>query len=161
MNKHTQTTSERKRDETMKRNSAVVIGYALSALTVAILLADAGVILFIPTKLQLEMSATGFPMTLTRSLGVTEVLVAILYAAPRTAVLGAILIAGFFGGAICAHFRVGEMGSPAELVATAIGVIAWAGLWLRNARLRELHYCLWSAARRHVDVIATTPSLAI
>ena len=65
-------------------------------------------------------------------------LVAILYAVPRTAVLGAILVAGFFGGAICTHFRVGELGSPAELVATAIGIIAWAGLWLRNPRLREL-----------------------
>jgi uncharacterized membrane protein YoaK (UPF0700 family) len=57
---------------------------------------------------------------------------------PRTAVLGAILIAGFFGGAICAHFRIGEMGSPAELVAIAIVIIAWAGLWFRDARLREL-----------------------
>jgi DoxX-like family len=138
MNTQTQTASEWKRDEATRRNSAVVIGHVLSALTVAILLADAGVILFIPTKLQPEMSATGFPMTLARSLGVTEVLIAILYAVPRTAVLGAILIAGFFGGAICAHFRVGEMGSPAELVAAAIGVIAWAGLWLRNVRLREL-----------------------
>ena len=122
----------------MKRKSAVITGYVLSALTVAIVLADAGVILFFPDKLHAEMNATGFPMTLTRSLGVIEVFVAILYAVPRTAVLGAILIAGFFGGAICAHFRVGEMGSPAELVAIAIGIIAWAGLWLRDTRLREL-----------------------
>jgi DoxX-like family len=96
------------------------------------------VILFIPTKLQPLMNATGFPMTLAQSLGVIEVLVAILYAAPRTAVLGAVLIAGFFGGAICAHFRLGEMGSSTELVALAIGIIAWAGLWFRDARLREL-----------------------
>jgi hypothetical protein len=121
-----------------KRSSAVVAGYVLSTLTVAILLADAGVTLFIPTKLEAEMGATGFPMTLARSLGVIEVSVAILYAVPRTAVLGAILLTGFFGGAICAHFRVGEIGSPAELVSTAIGIIAWAGLWFRDARLREL-----------------------
>jgi hypothetical protein len=121
----------------MKRKPAAITGYVFSALTVAILLADAGVILF-TTKLQAEMNATGFPITLARSLGVIEVLVAILYMAPRTAVLGAILIVGFFGGAICAHFRLGEMGSPAELVATAIGIIAWAGLWFRDARLREL-----------------------
>ena len=122
----------------MMKNYAVVTGYVLSALTVVILLADAGVVLFIPTQLQAEMSAMGIPMRLGRSLGVIEVLVAILYAVPRTAVLGAILVAGFFGGAICTHFRVGELGSPAELVATAIGIIAWAGLWLRNPRLREL-----------------------
>ena len=120
------------------RKYAVATGYVLSALTVVILLADAGVVLFIPTQLQAEMSAMGIPMTLGRSLSVIEVLVAILYAVPRTAVLGAILVAGFFGGAICTHFRVGELGSPAELVATAIGIIAWAGLWLRNPRLREL-----------------------
>jgi len=122
----------------MKRKSAVITGYVLSALTIAIVLADAGVILFFPAKLHAEMNATGIPMTLARTLGVIEVLVAILYAVPRTAVLGAILIAGFFGGAICAHFRVGEMGSPAEFVATAIGIVAWAGLWLRDTRLREL-----------------------
>ena len=120
------------------RKYAVATGYVLSALTVVILLADAGVVLFIPTQLQAEMRAMGIPMRLGRSLGVIEVLVAILYAVPRTAVLGAILVAGFFGGAICTHFRVGELGSPAELVATAIGIIAWAGLWLRNPRLREL-----------------------
>lgn len=120
------------------RKYAVATGYVLSALTVVILLADAGVVLFIPSQLQAEMSAMGIPMRLGRSLGVIEVLVAILYAVPRTAVLGAILVAGFFGGAICTHFRVGELGSPAELVATAIGIIAWAGLWLRNPRLREL-----------------------
>jgi hypothetical protein len=122
----------------MKRSAAVTTGYVLSALTVAILLADAGVTLFIPTKLDAEMNATGFPMTLSLSLGVLEVLVAILYAVPRTAVLGAILITGFFGGAICAHFRIGEMGSPPEFVAMAIGIIAWAGLWFRYTRLREL-----------------------
>jgi hypothetical protein len=138
MNEHTQTASEWKRDEAMKGNFAVVTGYVLSALTVAILLADAGVTLFIPTQFQAEMNAAGFPMTLAPSLGVIEVLVAILYAAPRTAVLGAILIAGFSGGAICAHFRLGEMGSPPELVSAAIGIIAWAGLWFRDARLREL-----------------------
>ena len=120
------------------RKYAVATGYVLSALTVVILLADAGVVLFIPSQLQAEMSAMGIPMRLGRSLGVIEVLVAILYAVPRTAILGAILVAGFFGGAICTHFRVGELGSPAELVATAIGIIAWAGLWLRNPRLREL-----------------------
>jgi hypothetical protein len=120
------------------RKYAVATGYVLSALTVVILLADAGVVLFIPSQLQAEMSAMGIPMRLGRSLGVIEVLVAILYAVPSTAVLGAILVAGFFGGAICTHFRVGELGSPAELVATAIGIIAWAGLWLRNPRLREL-----------------------
>ena len=127
-----------RRDEPVMRKYAVATGYVLSALTVVILLADAGVVLFIPTQLQAEMSAMGIPMRLGRSLGVIEVLVAILYAVPRTAVLGAILVAGFFGGAICTHFRVGELGSPAELVATAIGIIAWAGLWLRNPRLREL-----------------------
>jgi hypothetical protein len=73
MNEHTQTASEWKRDEAMKRNFAVVTGYVLSALTVAILLADAGVTLFIPTQFQAEMNAAGFPMTLAPSLGVIEV----------------------------------------------------------------------------------------
>jgi hypothetical protein len=55
---------------------------------------------------------------------------AILYAIPATAVLGAILVTGFLGGAICAHVRIGELGSPPEMFAQSIAlgtlVIAFA-----------------------------------
>ena len=55
-----------------------------------------------------------------------------------TATLGAILITGFFGGAICTHFRLGEIGSPPQLICLALGVITWVGLYLRNPTVRKL-----------------------
>ena len=60
------------------------------------------------------------------------------YAIPQTAVLGAILIAGFFGGAICVHLRMGEIGGPPQIVSLVIGILAWAGLVLRDRTVRAL-----------------------
>ena len=62
----------------------------------------------------------------------------ILYAIPRTAMLGAILLTGFLGGAICTHFRLGEIGSPPQLICLALGILVWAGLYLRDTRVRDL-----------------------
>jgi hypothetical protein len=62
----------------------------------------------------------------------------VLFAVPRTSVLGAILITAFLGGAICTHFRVGEIASPPQIVCVALGVAAWASLYLRIGTLRVL-----------------------
>ena len=67
-------------------------------------------------------------------LGVVEILCALLYAIPQTSVLGAILCTGYLGGAIATHVRAGE-GFAAALI---LGVIVWAGLFLRDRRLRVL-----------------------
>ena len=63
---------------------------------------------------------------------------AILYALPPTAILGAILVTGFLGGAICTHFRLGRMVSPPQIVSLVLGVMAWGGLYLRIGDLRNL-----------------------
>lgn len=60
---------------------------------------------------------------------------AILYAIPATSVLGAILVTGFLGGAICAHVRIGELGSPPEIVSLLLGAMTWGGLYLRDSRI--------------------------
>lgn len=57
-----------------------------------------------------------------------------LYLIPQTAVLGAILLTGYLGGAVATHLRVGE----APTAAVVVGVLAWLGLWLREPRLRQL-----------------------
>ena len=67
-------------------------------------------------------------------LGVVELLCVVLYAVPRTAVLGAVLLTGYLGGAIATHVRLGEAFTPPLL----LGVLVWAGLFLRDARLRSL-----------------------
>lgn len=118
--------------------ATVWIGRALSALVVLALLADAAVEFFAPGMMLAEMQATGLPPSLAFSLGIIMLVCAVLYAIPQTAVLGAILVTGFLGGAICTHFRIGEIGSPPQLICLLLGAMTWGGLYLRDARVRAL-----------------------
>lgn len=117
---------------------SVWTGRILSALVVIILLADAAVNFFAPGLIKAEMAAVGFPAELAPVLAVLMLLCAALYAYPPTSILGAILVTGFFGGAICLHLRVGEIGSPPQLISLLIGALAWAGLFLRDANVRAI-----------------------
>lgn len=119
-------------------NATVWVGRIVSALVVLALLADAAVDLFSPAMIQAEMAATGFPDAQASALGIIILVCAVLYAIPQTAVLGAILTTGFLGGAICTHFRLGEMGSPPQLICLVLGILTWAGLYLRDPRVRSL-----------------------
>ncbi|GEP61110.1 DoxX family protein [Reyranella soli] len=113
-------------------------GRITSALVVIILVEDASVNLFAPQLIEAEMSASGFPIELVPVLAALMLLCAVLYAYPRTSVLGAILVTGFFGGAISLHLRMGEIGSPPQLISLLIGVLAWLGLFLRDANVRTI-----------------------
>jgi DoxX-like family len=62
----------------------------------------------------------------------------VLYAYPPTALLGAILITGYLGGAVATHVRIGSPIFSHTLFGVYVGVLAWAGLWLRNPHLRAL-----------------------
>lgn len=121
-----------------RKNYTYWLGLALSVLVIAALLADAAVQFFAPGTMRAEMEATGFSANSSPILGAIMLLCAILYALPQTAVLGAILVTGFLGGAICTHFRLGELGSPPQLICLALGLMCWGGLYLRDARLRTL-----------------------
>lgn len=116
----------------------VALGWVLSAVVILVLVADGAVDLFAPALISAQMEETGFPAGLATPLGLFILVCVILYAIPRTAVLGAILATGFFGGAICAHFRLGEIGSPPQLISLLLGVAAWGGLYLRDERVRRL-----------------------
>ena len=113
-------------------------GRAMSAVLVLVLLADAAVMLLAPQRIAAEMAATGFPMSLAPVIGAITLACAIVYAIPATRVLGAILVTGFLGGAICTHLRLGEIGSPPQLISLALGGLAWGGLYLRDKPLRML-----------------------
>ena len=83
-------------------------GHIISGLVVAFLLFD-GAIKLIPLEIVIETSAQlGIPTHLARTLGILTLVCAILYAFPRTSVLGAILMTGYLGGAIYTHLRVGS-----------------------------------------------------
>jgi hypothetical protein len=69
-------------------------------------------------------------------IGLIELACVVIYLVPPTAVLGAILMAGYLGGAVLTHLRAGQVSQA--LSPFIVGVLAWAGLWLRDARLRAL-----------------------
>ena len=68
------------------------------------------------------------------SIGIVELACTVIYLIPRTAVLGAILLAGYFGGAIAASVQQGV----SFALPLAFGVLVWGGLYLRDPRLQAL-----------------------
>jgi hypothetical protein len=85
--------------------------------------------------MMLQMANFGIPAHLIPTIGVMELLCSALYLIPRTAVLGAILMTAYLGGAVMTHLRIGD---PLLVVAVVIGVLLWAGLYLRDQTLRRL-----------------------
>jgi hypothetical protein len=124
--------------ETMTLHRALWAGRIMSAFVVIALVADGAIQLFAPAQIAGMLQETGFAMDLTRVVGPILLASAIIYAIPASSVLGAILVTGFLGGAICAHVRIGELGSPPELISLALGTMTWGGLYLRDPRIRVL-----------------------
>jgi hypothetical protein len=77
----------------------------------------------------------GYPESSIVPIGVAALAATVLYMIPQTAVLGAIVLTGFLGGAVATHVRVQEQ---SFWFAIAFGIIAWLGLYLRDARIRAL-----------------------
>ena len=113
-------------------------GRVLSSLVVLTLFAVAATILFSRSAAHGQLAATGFGDSAGPLIGVTAIVCAVFYAIPQTAVLGAILVTGFLGGAICTHFRLGTISSPPQIISLVLGVMAWGGLYLRYAEVRRL-----------------------
>jgi hypothetical protein len=75
-----------------------------------------------------------FPESLISALGILELLCVLVYIIPRTAVLGAVLLTGYLGGAIATHVRAGEFFA----IPLLLGGVAWLGIFLREPRLHAL-----------------------
>jgi hypothetical protein len=110
-------------------------GRVLATLIVLFMLFDGAMKLAMIKPVVDANAQLGYPTGTIRPIGVAAIVAALLYAFPQTAVLGAILLTGFLGGAIATHVRVGEAN---YLFAAAFGVITWLGLYLRDARIRNL-----------------------
>lgn len=117
-----------------------IIGWGLSALVLLFLAMDAGGKLIAPAQMIAYSPPVGIPAEpgLYQQLGVILAVCALLYAIPRTAVLGAILLTGYLGGAVALHWRVGSPLFSHTLFGVYLGVIAWGGLWFRDPRVRAL-----------------------
>jgi len=70
-----------------------------------------------------------------QKLAIVEIVCAIIYLIPQTAVLGAILLTGYLGGAVATHVRIND---PGWWFAVVFGIVIWLGIFLRDSRLRQL-----------------------
>lgn len=117
---------------------AVWTGRLLGTVAVLALLVDAGVHVFQPHLLATNLTEIGFPILLAPLIGGILFVFVLLYVIPGTSVLGAVFLSAFLGGAICAHLRIGEIGSPPQIICALLGVALWASLYLRNSHIRAL-----------------------
>jgi hypothetical protein len=116
--------------------AALWTGRILSALPLLLLLFSASLKFMHPPQVMEQFTGKfGYPAASLVPLGTIEICCALLYAIPRTAVLGAVLVTGYLGGAIATHVRVGD---PSFVTPLVLGMIAWAGLYFRDTRLRAL-----------------------
>ena len=122
------------------RNRSVIAGRAMSGLVIAFFILDAAMKLPPLQPVVDTMAQLGWPSdaATARTLGLIMLGSVLLYAYPPTALLGAILITGYLGGAVATHARIGSPLFTHTLFGVYIGLLAWGGLWLRSPALRAL-----------------------
>jgi len=112
--------------------------YALSGVVALFLLSDA-IMKLMQIPIVLETTAElGWPVGSVVPLGIVLLLATGLYVFPRTSMLGAILLTGYLGGAVATHLRLQSPLFSHTLFGVYLGIAAWAGLYLRDPRLRAL-----------------------
>jgi hypothetical protein len=113
-------------------------GFVITGLVTLFLLLDSATKLL---QLPMVVDATvqmGFPASTVPIIGGTLLACLVLYLVPRTAVLGAVLLTGYLGGAVCAQLRIEAPLFANVLFPVYTGVLVWLGLYLRSAALRAL-----------------------
>lgn len=116
--------------------SMILTSWIISGLIILFLLVDA-----VPKLLRLDFAVDatvdlGYPDGTVVWIGLILLICTVLYAIPRTAILGAVLLTGYLGGAIATQLRLGE--NAWLLFPFLLGVLVWAGLYLRDDRVRTL-----------------------
>lgn len=109
-------------------------GRVLSTLVVLLLTMSAVMKFMKPPEVTEGFTKLGYSPDLAIPIGIVEVVSTLIYAIPQTAVLGAILLTGYLGGATATHVRVGDP----FIGPVIIGVVVWLGVFLRDARLRAI-----------------------
>lgn len=109
-------------------------GYIASALPVLLLIFSASGKFLKPEGMEANVEPLGWKMSQMTSLGILEAACVVIFLIPRTAVLGAILLTAYLGGATATHVRIGDP----FFIPVIAGMFVWLGLYLRDPRLREL-----------------------
>jgi hypothetical protein len=118
----------------MANGRTVWAGRVISVLACLLFLFSAFIKLKGGPDLEKGFAHLGLPMSIATALGVLEAACVVLYLVPASSILGAILLSGYVGGAICTHWRVGDpVWAPIIL-----GVFVWLGVYLQEPRLKNL-----------------------
>lgn len=109
-------------------------GRIISAIPILMLVFSGVMKLAKPAAVLQEFARLGYPESVVIGIGVLELACTLLYAIPRTSVLGALLLTAYLGGATATHVRIGDPFIPPVVA----GILVWVGLYLRDDRLRAL-----------------------
>jgi uncharacterized integral membrane protein len=114
------------------------VGWVITGLVTLFLLFDAVTHVLRVQAVDDASRDLGFPLGAMTGIGVLELVCLALYILPRTSVLGAILLTGYLGGAVCAQLRVEAPLLSTLLFPVYTGIFLWGGLYLRDQTLRSL-----------------------
>jgi hypothetical protein len=116
------------------------IGYVMSGLVIAFTVFDSAMKLAAMDIVIKSSADLGYPATaaFARALGAIALACTALYAWPRTAVLGAVLLTAYMGGTVATHLRVGNPLLTHMLFGVYLALLTWGGLYFREPRLRAL-----------------------
>ena len=123
-------------DKTISK-TALWTGRVLSALAILFLLFDASLKIARARPAVEGTVQLGYSASVVVPIGITLLICTILYAIPRTSVLGAILVTGYLGGAVATNVRASLPLAGYILAPVYVGVVAWLGLYLRNLQVRK------------------------
>ena len=128
--------------------AARITGRVVTAVVALFLLFDSVTkVLALPPVVEATVQM-GFPAATVPVIGGTLLACLVLYLVPRTALLGAVLLTGYLGGAVCAQLRIGAPLWTFLLVPVYTGVLVWLGLYLRSTPLRTVVRDTVLASRR-------------
>jgi hypothetical protein len=123
---------------TSPSKKALWTGRILSGLAVLFLVWDGTIKVIVLDVVAESFIRLGYPVNVSVAIGVLELVCVALYIVPRTSLFGAVLLTGFLGGAIATHLRVGDPLFTHVLFPTYVGLLIWAGLALRDVRVRAV-----------------------
>jgi hypothetical protein len=112
-------------------------GRILTALAVLFMLTDGVMKIVKPTQVLEANSRLGYPPSMLTGIGLVLIACTLIYVIPRTAIVGAILLTGYLGGAVASNVRAGS-GWFETIFPALFAVLVWGGIWLRDHRLRNL-----------------------
>lgn len=110
----------------------------MSGIVILFMLMDSIMKFFQPAEVITGTTELGYATHHILPLGILGFISILLYAYPKTSILGAILLTGYWGGAIATHMRLDNPLFSHLLFPVYLGILAWGGLWLRDKKLRNL-----------------------